>query len=128
MRLTKPELYARPFDSTEMAVTLVKSNKGKTRSDKRKKDREKKSYRHAPSNGTSHADGGGDTSETEMCQVHPSVLSDAPEPIKPSLPFALRLIFINAIFLIEERILKLECGVETGNPDGPLCSIDGPKL
>ncbi len=96
MRLTRPELYARPVGSTEMAVTLVKSNKGKTRSDKRKKkDRKKKSYRHAPSNGTSDADGGGDTSETEMCQVHPSVLSDAPEPIKPSLPFALRPIFMN---------------------------------
>jgi hypothetical protein len=102
MRLTRPELHARPVGSTEMAVTLVKSNKGNTRSDKRKKDRKKKSYRHAPSNGTSDADGGGDTSETEMCQVHPSVLSDAPEPIKPSLPFALRPIFTNAIFLIGE--------------------------
>jgi hypothetical protein len=127
MRLTRPELHARPVGSTEMAVTLVKSNKGKTRSDKKKKDRKKKSYGYALSNGTSDADGGWDTSETEMCRVHPSVLSNAPEPIKPSL-LALRPIFMNAILLIDERIPKLECGVETGNPDGPLCSTDGPKL
>ena len=127
------------------------NNKGK--GDKRKRDDKKKFNGQAPSNGTSDADGGGDTSETEAPPVHPSVLPDAPEPIEPQLLFLRAAAYLqNAIFLVEERILKLEgickrisgegaaelrlCyiqhgrygGVEIGNPAGPLGKIDGPKL
>jgi len=126
----------------------------KGKGDKRKKDSKKKSNGQAPSNGTSDADGGGDTSEAETPQkAHPSVLPDAPEPIEPQLLFLRAAAYLqNAIFLVEERILKLEgirkrisgegaaelrlCyiqngrygGVEIGNPDGPLGSTSGPKL
>ena len=126
----------------------------KGKGDKRKKDSKKKSNGQAPSNGTSDADGAGDTSEAETPQkVHPSVLPDAPEPIEPQLLFLRAAAYLqNAIFLVEERILKLEgirkrisgegaaelrlCyiqngrygGVEIGNPDGPLGSTSGPKL
>ena len=126
----------------------------KGKGDKRKRDSKKKSNGQAPSNGTSDADGGGETSETETPQkVHPSVLPDAPEPIEPQLLFLRAAAYLqNAIFLVEERILKLEgirkrisgegaaelrlCyiqngrygGVEIGNPDGPLGSTSGPKL
>ena len=126
----------------------------KGKGDKRKKDSKKKSNGQAPSNGTSDADGGGDTSEAETLQkVHPSVLPDAPEPIEPQLLFLRAAAYLqNAIFLVEERVLKLEgirkrisgegaaelrlCyiqngrygGVEIGNPDGPLGSTSGPKL
>jgi hypothetical protein len=127
------------------------NNKGK--GDKRKRDDKKKSNGQAPPNGTSEADGGGDTSETETPPVHPSVLPDAPEPIEPQLLFLRAAAYLqNAIFLVEERILKLEgiskrisgegaaelrlCyiqhgrygGVEIGNPAGPLGKSDGPKL
>jgi hypothetical protein len=127
------------------------SSKGK--GDKRKKDSKKKSNGQAPPNGTSDADGGGEASETETPPVHPSVLPDAPEPIEPQLLFLRAAAYLqNAIFLVEERILKLEgirkrisgegaaelrlCyiqngrygGVEIGNPDGPLGRTDGPKL
>ena len=126
-------------------------NKGK--GDKRKRDDKKKSNGQAPPNGTSDADGGGDTSEAETPPVHPSVLPDAPEPIEPQLLFLRAAAYLqNAIFLVEERILKLEgiskrisgegaaelrlCyiqhgrygGVEIGNPAGPLGKSDGPKL
>jgi hypothetical protein len=126
----------------------------KGKGDKRKKDGKKKSNGRAPSNGTSDADGGGDTSEAETPQkVHPSVLPDAPEPIEPQLLFLRAAAYLqNAIFLVEERVLKLEgirkrisgegaaelrlCylqngrygGVEIGNPDGPLGSTSGQKL
>ena len=125
-------------------------NKGK--GDKRKRDDKKKSNGQAPPNGTSNADGG-DTSEAETPPVHPSVLPDAPEPLEPQLLFLRAAAYLqNAIFLVEERILKLEgickrisgegaaelrlCylqhgrygGVEIGNPAGPLGKIDGPKL
>ena len=125
----------------------------KGKGDKRKKDGKKKSNGQAPPNGTSDADGGGDTSETETPPVHASVLPDAPEPIEPQLLFLRAAAYLqNAIFLVEERILKLEgirkrisgegaaelrlCyiqngrygGVEIGNPDGPLGRTDGPKL
>ena len=127
------------------------NNKGK--GDKRKRDDKKKSNGQAPPNGTSDADGGGDTSEAETPPVHPSVLPDAPEPIEPQLLFLRAAAYLqNAIFLVEERILKLEgiskrisgegaaelrlCyiqhgrygGVEIGNPAGPLGKSDGPKL
>ena len=127
------------------------NNKGK--GDKRKRDDKKKHNGQAPPNGTSDADGGGDTSETEAPPVHPSVLPDAPEPIEPQLLFLRAAAYLqNAIFLVEERILKLEgickrisgegaaelrlCyiqhgrygGVEIGNPAGPLGKSDGPKL
>lgn len=127
------------------------NNKGK--GDKRKRDDKKKSNGQAPPNGTSEADGGGDTSEAETPPVHPSVLPDAPEPIEPQLLFLRAAAYLqNAIFLVEERILKLEgickrisgegaaelrlCylqhgrygGVEIGNPAGPLGKSDGPKL
>src|SRR5487761_1141699 len=83
------------------------SNKGK--GDKRKKGNKKKSNGQAPPNGTSDADGGGDTSETETPPVHPSVLPDAPEPIEPQLLFLRAAAYLqNAIFLVGERILKLE--------------------
>ena len=50
-------------------------------------------------------DGGGDTSEAETPQkVHPSVLPDPPEPIEPQLLF----LHAEAIFLVEERIFRLE--------------------
>lgn len=126
-------------------------NKGK--GDRRKRDDKKKSNGQAPPNGTSDADGGGDTSEAETPPVHPSVLPDAPEPIEPQLLFLRAAAYLqNAIFLVEERILKLEgickrisgegaaelrlCyiqhgrygGVEIGNPAGPLGKSDGPKL
>ena len=96
---------------------------------------------------------GGDTSEAETPLVHPSALPDAPEPLEPQLLFLRAAAYLqNAIFLVEERILKLEgickrisgegaaelrlCyiqhghygGVEIGNPAGPLGKIDGPKL
>jgi hypothetical protein len=125
----------------------------KGKGDKRKKDSKKKSNGQAPPSGTSDADGGGDASETETPPVHPSVLPDAPEPIEPQLLFLRAAAYLqNAIFLVEERILKLEgirkrisgegaaelrlCyiqngrygGVEIGNPDGPLGRTDGPKL
>lgn len=125
-------------------------NKGK--GDKRKRDDKKKSNGQAPPNGTSKVDGG-DTSEAETPPVHPSVLPDAPEPLEPQLLFLRAAAYLqNAIFLVEERILKLEgickrisgegaaelrlCyiqhghygGVEIGNPAGPLGKIDGPKL
>jgi hypothetical protein len=125
-------------------------NKGK--GDKRKRDDRKKSNGQAPPNGTCNADGG-DTSEAETPPVHPSVLPDAPEPIEPQLLFLRAAAYLqNAIFLVEERILKLEgickrisgegaaelrlCyiqhghygGVEIGNPAGPLGKSDGPKL
>lgn len=127
------------------------NNKGK--GDKRKRDDKKKFNGQAPPNGTSDADGGGDTSEAETPPVHPSVLPDAPEPIEPQLLFLRAAAYLqNAIFLVEERILKLEgiskrisgegatelrlCyiqhgrygGVEIGNPAGPLGKSDGPKL
>jgi len=126
-------------------------NKGK--GDRRKKDGKKKSNGQAPPNGTSDADGGGDTSEAETPPVHPSILPDAPEPIEPQLLFLRAAAYLqNAIFLVEERVLKLEgirkrisgegaaelrlCyiqngrygGVEIGNPEGPLGRTDGPKL
>ena len=126
------------------------NNKGK--GDKRKRDDKKKSNGQAPPNGTSDADGG-DTSEAETPPVHPSILPDAPEPIEPQLLFLRAAAYLqNAIFLVEERILKLEgickrisgegaaelrlCylqhgrygGVEIGNPAGPLGKSDGPKL
>ncbi|KAH9958962.1 hypothetical protein BC827DRAFT_1135422 [Russula dissimulans] len=129
----------------------LQGNKGK--GDKRKKDGKKKSNGQAPPNGTSDADGGGDTSEPETPSVHPSILPDAPEPIEPQLLFLRAAAYLqNAIFLVEERVLKLEgirkrisgegaaelrlCyiqdgrygGVEIGNPEGPLGKIDGPKL
>ncbi|KAH9983768.1 hypothetical protein BJV77DRAFT_1041292 [Russula vinacea] len=90
------------------------SNKGK--GDKRRRDDKKKSNGQAPPNGTSNADGG-DTSEAETPPVHPS----------------------NAIFLVEERILKLE-GISKRisgegrrssvyrKSAGPLGKSDGPKL
>ena len=127
------------------------NNKGK--GDKRKRDDKKKFNGQAPPNGTSDADGGGDTSEAETPPVHPSVLPGAPEPIEPQLLFLRAAAYLqNAIFLVEERILKLEgickrisgegaaelrlCyiqhgrygGVEIGNPAGPLGKSDGPKL
>lgn len=127
------------------------NNKGK--GDRRKRDDKKKYNGQAPPNGTSDADGGGDTSEAETPPVHPSVLPDAPEPIEPQLLFLRAAAYLqNAIFLVEERILKLEgickrisgegaaelrlCyiqhgrygGVEIGNPAGPLGKSDGPKL
>jgi hypothetical protein len=127
------------------------NSKGK--GDKRKRDDKKKSNGQAPPNGTSDADGGGDTSEAETPPIHPSVLPDAPEPIEPQLLFLRAAAYLqNAIFLVEERILKLEgickrisgegaaelrlCyiqhgrygGVEIGNPAGPLGKSDGPKL
>ena len=126
------------------------SNKGK--GDKRRRDDKKKSNGQAPPNGTSNADGG-DTSEAETPPVHPSVLPTAPEPLEPQLLFLRAAAYLqNAIFLVEERILKLEgiskrisgegaaelrlCyiqhghygGVEIGNPAGPLGKSDGPKL
>jgi hypothetical protein len=129
----------------------TQGNKG--RGDKRKKDGKKKSNGQAPPNGTSDVDGGGDASETETPPVHPSILPDAPEPIEPQLLFLRAAAYLqNAIFLVEERILKLEgirkrisgegavelrlCyiqngrygGVEIGNPEGPLGRTDGPKL
>jgi hypothetical protein len=129
----------------------AQNNKGK--GDKRKRDDKKKSNGQAPPNGTSEADGAGDTSEAETPPVHPSVLPDAPEPIEPQLLFLRAAAYLqNAIFLVEERILKLEgickrisgegaaelrlCyiqhgrygGVEIGNPAGPLGRSDGPKL
>lgn len=98
-------------------------------------------------------DGYGDGSEAEALPIHPSVLPDAPEPIEPQLLFLRGAAYLqNAIYLIEEKILKLEgirkrisaegaaelrlCyiqnghygGVEIGNPDGPLGRTDGPKL
>ncbi|KAI9510763.1 hypothetical protein F5148DRAFT_976267 [Russula earlei] len=127
------------------------SSRGK--GDKRKKDGKKRSNGQAPANGTSDADGGGDTSEAETPPVHPSTLPDAPEPLEPQLLFLRAAAYLqNAIFLVEERILKLEgirkrisgegaaelrlCyiqngrygGVEIGNPEGPLGRTDGPKL
>jgi hypothetical protein len=71
---------------------------------------------------------GRDTSETETPQVHPS---DARKPIWSQLPFALRPIFRNAIFLIEE-ILKHQ-GIRERIPGEGivelcLCYIDVPKL
>jgi hypothetical protein len=125
----------------------------KGKGDKKKKESKKKLNGQAPSNGTSAADGCGDASETETPPVHPSVLPDAPEPIEPQLLFLRGAAYLqNAIFVIEERILKLEgirkrisaegaaelrlCyiqngrygGVEIGNQDGPLGRVDGPKL
>src|SRR5258708_15261741 len=95
----------------------------------------------------------GDSSESETPPVHPSVLPGAPEHIEPQLLFLRAAAYLqNAIFLIEERILKLEgirrrisgegaaelrlcymqhgCygGVEIGNPAGPLGKSDGSKL
>jgi hypothetical protein len=127
------------------------SSKGK--GDKKKKESKKKLNGQAPPNGTSAPDGCGDASEPETPPVHPSVLPDAPEPIEPQLLFLRGAAYLqNAIFLIEERILKLEgirkrisaegaaelrlCyiqsgrygGVEIGNLDGPLGKVDGPKL
>jgi hypothetical protein len=127
------------------------SSKGK--GDKKKKESKKKLNGQAPPNGTSAADGCGDASEPETPPVHPSVLPDAPEPIEPQLLFLRGAAYLqNAIFLVEERILKLEgirkrisaegaaelrlCyiqsgrygGVEIGNLDGPLGKVDGPKL
>ncbi len=82
-------------------------NKGK--GDRRKRDVKKKSNGQAPPNGTSDADGGGDTSESETPPVHPSVLPGPPEPIEPQLLFLRAAAYLqNAIFLVEERILKLE--------------------
>lgn len=129
----------------------MQNNKGK--GDKRKKEAKKKLNGQAPPNGTSEVDGYGDASETETLPIHPSVLPDAPEPIEPQLLFLRGAAYLqNAIYLIEEKILKLEgirkrisaegaaelrlCyiqnghygGVEIGNPDGPLGRTDGPKL
>ncbi|KAI0290534.1 hypothetical protein B0F90DRAFT_1785233 [Multifurca ochricompacta] len=126
---------------------------GKGRGDKRRKEGKKRSNGQAPPNGTSEADGCGDASEAETLPIHPSVLPEAPEPIEPQLLFLRGAAYLqNAIFLIEEKILKLEgirkrisaegaaelrlCyiqngrygGVEIGNPDGPLGRTDGPKL
>jgi hypothetical protein len=127
------------------------SSKGK--GDKRKAGGKKKLNGQAPPNGTSEVDGYGDGSEAEALPIHPSVLPGAPEPIEPQLLFLRGATYLqNAIYLIEEKILKLEgirkrisaegaaelrlCyiqnghygGVEIGNPDGPLGRTDGPKL
>ena len=129
------------------------SQNGKGKGDKRKKEGKKKLNGQAPPNGTSEVDGYGDASEAEPLPIHPSVLPDAPEPIEPQLLFLRGAAYLqNAIYLIEEKILKLEgirkrisaegaaelrlCyiqngrygGVEIGNPDGPLGKTDGPKL
>ncbi|KAI0275437.1 hypothetical protein BC834DRAFT_852860 [Gloeopeniophorella convolvens] len=138
--------------SLHRAGTLISQN-GKGKGDKRKKEGKKKLNGQAPPNGTSDPDGYGDPSEAETLLLHPSVLPDAPEPIEPQLLFLRGAAYLqNAIFLIEEKILKLEgirkrisqegaaelrlCyiqngrygGVEIGNPDGPLGRADGPKL
>ena len=127
------------------------SSKGK--GDKKKKEGKKKLNGQAPPNVTSTVDVCGDISETETPPIHPSVLPDAPEPIEPQLLFLRGAAYLqNAIFIIEERVLKLEgirkrisaegaaelrlCyiqngrygGVEIGNQDGPLGRTDGPKL
>ena len=129
------------------------SQNGKGKGDKRKKDGKKKLNGQAPPNGTSEVDGYGDASEAETPPIHPSVLPGAPEPIEPQLLFLRGAAYLqNAIYLIEEKILKLEgirkrisaegaaelrlCyiqngrygGVEIENPDGPLGRTDGPKL
>ncbi|KAI9459646.1 hypothetical protein BJY52DRAFT_1204012 [Lactarius psammicola] len=126
---------------------------GKGKGDKKKKEGKKKLNGQAPPNGTSEVDGYGDASEAETLPIHPSVLPDAPEPIEPQLLFLRGAAYLqNAIYLIEEKILKLEgirkrisaegaaelrlCyiqnghygGVEIGNPDGPLGRTGGPKL
>ena len=126
---------------------------GRSKGDKRKKEGKKKLNGQAPPNGTSEVDGYGDASEAETLPIHPSVLPNAPEPIEPQLLFLRGAAYLqNAIYLIEEKILKLEgirkrisaegaaelrlCyiqnghygGVEIGNPDGPLGRTDGPKL
>ncbi len=140
---------ARSFHRNGSRSTL--NNKGK--GDKRKKEGKKKLNGQAPPNGTSEVDGYGDASEAEPLPIHPSVLPDAPEPIEPQLLFLRGAAYLqNAIYLIEEKILKLEgirkrisaegaaelrlCyiqnglygGVEIGNPDGPLGKTDGSKL
>src|SRR5258708_11420882 len=124
-------------------------NKGK--GDRRKRDVKSLMDKRLPTERATRMEG--DTSESETPPVHPSVLPGAPEPIEPQLLFLRAAAYLqNAIFLIEERILKLEgirrrisgegaaelrlcymqhgCygGVEIGNPAGPLGKSDGSKL
>lgn len=140
---------ARSFHRNGSRSTASSKGKG----DKRKAGGKKKLNGQAPPNGTSEVEGYGDGSEAEALPIHPSVLPDAPEPIEPQLLFLRGAAHLqNAIYLIEEKILKLEgirkrisaegaaelrlCyiqnghygGVEIGNPDGPLGRTDGPKL
>ena len=102
MRSRRLERYARPAPSITTVVTHPNGRQ-------EERGQPEESSRRAPSNGPSDADGGGDTSETETPQVHPSVLPDAPEPTEPQLLFLRAVAYLqNAIFLVGERILKLE--------------------
>lgn len=102
----------------------------------------------APPSGTAAAVEGPDG---EPLLIHPSTLSDAPDPLEPQVLFHRGAAFLaHAIFLIEDAIYKIEGiqkvppndvgelrlnhieqgkygGTEVGNPDGPLGSSDGPK-
>jgi len=77
MRSRRPERYARPCSSHRNGSHTPRCQ-GKGERDRKRS----KSNGQAPSNGTSDADWGGDTSETETPpKVHPSVLPDASGPL-----------------------------------------------
>jgi len=117
----------------------------------KKKKGSNKTNGQAPPSGTGvAAEPTSDGHDAEPPLLHPSCLSDAPDPIEPQLLFLRGATYLqHAVFLIEEAILKLEgickmpsidgaelrlCyiengkygGVEIGNPDGPLGKKDGP--
>lgn len=119
-------------------------------SEKRPKGKRKKSKVNgqAPQNGTAAMIEGPDG---EPLLIHPSVLSDAPDPLEPQLLFHRGAAYLaHAVFLVEEELYKLEGvqkipqsdfgelrlsyiengkygGTEIGNPDGPLGRSDDRK-
>ncbi|KAF7966415.1 hypothetical protein HWV62_38422 [Athelia sp. TMB] len=124
------------------------SQDGRGKNSKKKKGASKTNGQ-APPSGTAALDSAGEHDPPLV--VHPSALSEAPDPIEPQLLFLRGASYLQqAIFLIEEAALALEevskaptadgaelrlCyiengrygGVEVGNPHGPLGRSDGPK-
>lgn len=75
---------------------------------KKKSEGKKRTNGQAPPNGTSTPSEVGDSTESELLMLHPSVLPDAPEPIEPQLLFLRGASYLqHAVFLIEDAILKL---------------------
>lgn len=114
-----------------------------------KKKKAAKVNGQAPPNGTAPA---GESGDNDQPQLHPSLLSTAPDPLEPQLLFHRGAAYLaHAVHLIETEIFLLEgisrtpmtdgvefrlCyldegkygGTEMNNPEGPLGRKDGVKL